>query len=367
MPRTFEIHEFPLWDKLKGKHVPLSFDLDLTARCNYNCRHCYINLPANDPEAKGRELTFAEIKHIAQEAVQMGAVWCLITGGEPLLRKDFSDIYLLIKRLGFLVSVFTNASLVTSEHAALFKKYPPRDIEVTVYGATKETYERITRRPNSFAAFQRGLNLLLESGVRVRLKAMALRSNIHEFDEISIFCLKHTKDFYRSDAFLCLRYDRDRIRNAEIQAERLSPEEIIAVAHDIKRFTSVRPADDRIILEEHRDTRSPHYLFHCGAGEDSFSISFDGQLRLCSSLCHPDCVYDLRHGSLMDAWHDFIPHVRDMRSDNPEYLEKCGRCELAMINLCRWCPAKAYLETGELDSPVDYFCQIAHAQAALSK
>ena len=68
--------------------------------------------------------------------------------------------------MGLLVSVFTNATLVTAEHAALFKKYPPRDIEVTVYGASQETYERVTRRAGSFSAFQRGLDRLLEAGVR---------------------------------------------------------------------------------------------------------------------------------------------------------------------------------------------------------
>lgn len=362
MPRTFEIYEFPLWEKLRGKHVPLSFDLEITPRCNYNCRHCYINLPANDAETQGRELTLAEIKRIAQEALETGAVWCLITGGEPLLRKDFPDIYLLLKRLGFLVSVFTNASLITSEHAALFKKYPPRDIEVTVYGASKETHERVTRCPNSFAAFQRGLNLLVDSGVKVRLKAMVLRSNIHEFEEISVFCLERTKDFYRSDVFLSLRNDRDPVRNADIQAERLSTEEIFAVADDAKRFNSLKPADERKISQEHRGARQD-YLFQCGAGQDSFSVSFDGYLRLCSTLCHPDCQYNLRQGGLIDAWQNFIPHVRSLRSKSQEYLKKCGRCELAMTNICRWCPAKAYLETGEMDRPIDYFCRIAQAQA----
>ena len=363
MSRTFEIHEFPLWEKLKGRHVPLSFDFEITPRCNFNCRHCYINLPVNDIETKNKELTFEEISRIGREAAEMGAVWCLVTGGEPLLRKDFPDIYLMLKRLGFLVSVYTNASLVTAEHAELFKKYPPRDIEVTVYGASKETYERVTRCPGSFAAFQRGLNLLIESGVKVRLKAMVLRSNIREFDQISNFCLKYTKDFYRSDVFLSLRNDRDPIRNADIKSERLGPEEIFEVARDAERFKPSKSADI--------DKNPKGYfgggqdqLFQCGAGQDSFSVSFDGYLRLCSTICHPEYQYDLRQGSLIEAWDKFIPQVRSLRSDNPEYLKNCGSCELAKANICRWCPAKSYLETGKMDKPVDYFCLVARAQVA---
>jgi len=61
--------------------VPLSFDLEVTARCNNNCRHCYINLPAGDVEAKQKELSLAEISDIADQAVALGALSCLITGG----------------------------------------------------------------------------------------------------------------------------------------------------------------------------------------------------------------------------------------------------------------------------------------------
>ena len=359
---SLEIQQFPLWDKLKAKRVPLSFDLEVTARCNNDCRHCYINLPANDTEAKDRELTLEEIGRIAREAVQMGAVWCLITGGEPLLRSDFAELYLSLKRLGLLVSVFTNACLMTPEHAALFKRYPPRDIEVTLYGASRETYERVTRRPGSFAAFQRGLNLLLDSGIRVRLKAMVLRANLHELNKISLFCREHTKDYYRFDPLLHLRFDGDPVRNAAIRAERLSPEEITAVErNDEERFTALKKGCDRLIMPEHSQTRCNH-LFHCGAGVGSFHVSFDSRFRLCSSLWHPDCVYDLRQGSLMDAWQNFVPKVRDRRSNRKEFMEKCRVCPL--INLCMWCPAHAHLETGELDIPVDYFCDVAHTRAA---
>jgi MoaA/NifB/PqqE/SkfB family radical SAM enzyme len=120
-----EIQQFPLWEKIKNKRIPLSFDLEITARCNLNCRHCYINLPAGDKDARAQELGAAEIMDIARQAVDMGALWCLITGGEPLLRHDFAEIYTGLKRMGLLVSVFTNATLISHEHIRLFQTYPP--------------------------------------------------------------------------------------------------------------------------------------------------------------------------------------------------------------------------------------------------
>ena len=351
-----------LWERMREKRALFSFDLEVTARCNNDCRHCYINLPAGDRVARDSELSLVEIEDIAAQGVALGAVWCLITGGEPLLRDDFFDLYLALKRKGLLVSLFTNACLVTEEHVQLFRRYPPRDIEVTVYGVSSETYERVARRPGSYAAFRRGLDLLLGSGVKVRLKAMALRSNVPELPAIARFCREHTKDYFRFDPLLHLRYDGDPRRNEEIRAERLSPEEIVAAEQaDEERAGALARGCDSLIIPELAHLHCDH-LFHCGAGNGSFSVSYDGLFRLCSSLWHPDCLYDLRRGSLAEAWHSFVPQVRDLRSADREFLEKCRPCPL--VNLCLWCPAHAYLESGRMDAWCEYFCQVAHARAA---
>lgn len=364
MSQTFVSSEslpnLPLWDKMKDRRVPLSFDLEVTARCNNDCRHCYINLPAGDREARQKELTPEEILRIARDAASLGALWCLLTGGEPLLREDFFEIYLGLKRLGLLISVFTNACLVTPRHVELFRKYPPRDLEVTVYGATRETYEAVTRKAGSFAAFQRGLNLLLAGGLKVRLKAMALRANVHELPEIARFCRARTRDYFRFDPLLHLRFDGNPLRNEEIRAQRLSPEEIATIEQaDPERFAALQKKCAQLIAGE-RCTEGCDHLFHCGAGQGSFSVSYRGLFRLCSSLWHPDCIYDLRRGNLREAWDRLAPQVREIRSQDREFLQKCRRCPL--INLCLWCPAHAHLETGRLDAWVGYFCRVAQAR-----
>jgi radical SAM protein with 4Fe4S-binding SPASM domain len=362
---SIPLHEFPPWKKSRSKRILSSFNLEVTARCNNNCRHCYINLPAGDKAAKKKELSLGEIKKIGDEAVKLGALWCLITGGEPLLREDFFELYLCLKRKGFLISVFTNATLITGKHIRLFKKYPPRDIEVSVYGITQDTYEAVTRTPGSFTTFIRGLNLLFENGIKVRLKAMALRTNIHELSEIACFCREKTKDYFRFDPFIHLRFDGDPTRNEEIRQERLSPADIVSIEQsDQKRIESLKEGCDNLVNPEFSHITCNH-LFHCGAGNNSFTVSYDGLFRLCSSLWHPDCLYDLKSGNLVDTWHNFVPRVRDMRSIRREFLEKCRVCPL--INLCMWCPAHTYLETGEMDAPVEYFCKVAHKRAEMLK
>ena len=106
-------------------------DIELTERCNNDCIHCCINLPASDREARARELPTAEIKRILDEAAGLGCLSVRYTGGEPLVRSDFEELYLYARRLGMKVVLYTNARLVTPRLADLFAKVPPSPIEVT--------------------------------------------------------------------------------------------------------------------------------------------------------------------------------------------------------------------------------------------
>jgi radical SAM protein with 4Fe4S-binding SPASM domain len=350
-----------MWDIAREKNIPIAFDFELTARCNHNCLHCYINLPANDPVAQRTEMSSSQIADIADQAVAMGSLWVLLTGGEPLLRRDFSDIYMMLRKKGLLVSLYTNACLVNKEHLSLFRESPPRQVEITVYGVTAEVYERVTRRPGSFQAFKRGLQLLLDNGIRVRLKAMAMRANVSELSAIAAFCREHTQDFYRFDPMLHLRFDGDPIRNAEIVSQRLSPEEIVAIERaDRERFDVMKNHCDQFIFPEHEHPGCQH-LFRCGAGRNGFTVSPEGNFHLCSSLRHRDCVVDLKTTPLAEAWRKFVPQVLATASDSPDFSAKCRACPI--INLCLWCPAHAHLESGRLDGWSDYFCRVAHARA----
>jgi radical SAM protein with 4Fe4S-binding SPASM domain len=357
--------EFGLWEKMVDGRAVFSFDLEATARCNLDCRHCYINRPAGDRAARKRELSVDEIGRLGAEAAALGAVWCLVTGGEPLLRPDFFDLYLALLGSGLRISLFTNATLVTDEHVRFFKKFPPRDIEVTVYGVTPDTYERVTRVPGSFDAFMRGLDRLLASGITVRLKAMALRSNKHELTAIGDFCRARTKDYYRFDPQLHLRFDRDEARNAMIRAERLTPREVVRLERsDPERFGALEAICDEILPPPPPTGAAKpecRHIFRCGVGQRSFVIGPEGMLRPCLSLTHPDFLYDLRTGSLAEAWTEFLPRALKRESGRREFRDKCGACPI--VNLCLWCPAHAYLETGELDLPVEEFCRVAEARA----
>ncbi|MCP3898717.1 MAG: radical SAM protein, partial [Desulfobacteraceae bacterium] len=263
------------------------------------------------------------------------------------------------RKKGLLVSVFTNACLINETHIKLFKKYKPRELEVTVYGVTEKTYEKVSGIKGSYRQFRDGLNLLLTNNIPVSLKAMAIRSNAHEIEEIADFCSKHSKKKFKFDPFLHKRYDRDENRNKKILSERLNKNEIVKIEHNnFERKNALIESCEHLIFEQ--DIDSSGRVFTCGVLKNGFEISYDGKLRLCSSLLHPDYIRDLRKMSLMDAYKEIAENIINARSNNKEYLNKCNKCNI--INLCYFCPANSYLETGKLDTPVDSFCENAHAR-----
>ena len=185
-----------------------------------------------------------------------------------------------------------------------------------------------------------------------------MKTNLSEFNEIIAFCEGHTKDYSRFDPFLHLRTDKDKGRNKEIQEERLTADEICMIEEkDGTRAGALMDMCRKSARTKERHGNSN--LFRCGAGRYDCAISWDGKMKTCQSLNHPDFIYDMRKGSLDDGW-NFISALSERKSKRKLFAEKCGSCRLA--NFCMWCPARGYLECGKVDMPVDLFCQIAHAR-----
>jgi radical SAM protein with 4Fe4S-binding SPASM domain len=336
-------------------------DLELTERCNNDCIHCCINLPEHDVSARQRELSYNEIQEVLKEAGGLGALSVRFTGGEPLLREDFIDLYLFARRLGLKVLLFTNARLISQELVQLLTRIPPLEkIEVSVYGMRRESYEAVSRVPGSFAQFQRGITLLLEAGIPFVVKGALLPPNRREIEEFEAW----SATLPAMDAppmlsmFFDLRGRRDsKSKNRRIQRLRLSPEAGVAVLrqHGQSYLDGMREFCTKFMGP------SGDLLLSCGAG-DGACVDAYGNVQACLMLRHPDMVYNLHKGSLKDALTKFFPRLRDeTRAANPDYLARCARCFLK--GLCQQCPAKSWAEHGTLDTPVEYFCQVAHAQA----
>ena len=336
-----------------------SLDIELTERCNNNCIHCYINLPLDDPAMK-KELTTEKIKDILTEATSLGCLTVKFTGGEPLLREDFEEIYIFARRLGLKVLLFTNATLITTHLADLFSHIPPLEkLEISVYGMSKKSYESVTRVPGSFQAAMRGIKLLQEKDIPFIVKAAFLPPNKSELDTFESWAsaIPWMNQIPNYSVFFDLRARRDsEEKNQLIKKLRVPPEEAVTVlSRDRNRY-----------LKEMKQfctkfTKVPgDRLFSCGLGHGGCVDAY-GNFQPCMFLRHPDAVYNLRNGSLREALIEFFPKLKEIKAQNSDYLSRCSRCFLH--GLCEQCPGKSWMEYGTLDTPVDYLCQVTHFRA----
>lgn len=333
--------------------------IELTERCDNDCIHCCINLPAGDLAARAREMTTQQVLEIMDQAAGLGCLEVRLTGGEPLLRPDFENIYLHARRLGMKVLIYTNARRITIRLADLWKRIPPLvPIEVTVYGMRRESYEAVTRSPGSYGQFRRGVDLLLDRQIPFVVRGALLPPNRHEMEVFEKWA--RTLPDMDSDPgysmFFELRGRRDdEAKNELIRSLRIAPEEGVAMlSRNEARYRKESEEFASRFMGPHGDR-----LFACGAG-CSVCVDAYGRAQPCLGLRAPELTADVLASSVAVALEGF-GGLKEMRATDPDYLRRCAVCSLK--GFCEQCPAKSWAEYGTLDTPVEYLCEVAHAQA----
>jgi radical SAM protein with 4Fe4S-binding SPASM domain len=337
-----------LHERVADKRIPVTGSIEVTARCNLRCVHCYINLPIGDYKAQKRELTYKETCNILDQITDEGCLWLLLTGGEPFIRPDFLDIYTYAKKKGLLITLFTNGTTITPRIADYLADWRPFNVEITLYGRTKETYEKVTGILGSYQRCMQGIELLLERKLPLGLKTVIVTLNKHEVWDMKEYAERLGIDF-RFDPVINMRLDGNRnpliyrIRPEEVLELDLKDEKRIKNLHDFsEKFWGLPPSSE--------------YLFQCGAGVGTFHVDSYGRLSPC--MMTRNLSYDLRQGTFRDGWLDFMPYVLAQKwtRETP-----CKRCEL--FALCGQCPGWAQMETGDAEIQVEYLCEVAHMRA----
>lgn len=345
--------DFGIWgaelqSRLVGRRYPLSGMLELTDRCNLRCVHCYINQPVSSQAARSAEMTTAQVKYVLEQVAGAGCLFLILTGGEILARPDFAEIYQHARRQGLVIGLFTNATMITPAIADLLVKERPQFIDITLYGATKETYERVTGVPSSYERCLRGIDLLLERNLPVFLKTSLISINRPELDAIKDFAAKRGIK-YRFDPQLWPRLDG----SAQPFDFQLAVEEILEIdENDPERQQEwIRVADQF----GGSATRSD-LVYSCGAALQIFHIDSAGRISGCIMSRH--ISYSLFDMSFNEAW----AKLGEIRSLKRQQNNQCRTCTLGGI--CQQCPAWSQVVHGDNETIVDFLCDLAHARAA---
>ena len=324
--------------------VPLCGSIDLCTRCNFNCVHCYLPQERRKGPWKERECSTEEILGWVDAMADGGCLYLLITGGEPLLRQDFADVYTHARKRGMIVTVFTNGSLVTDDHVRLFKTYPPAAVEISVYAASSGIYHEITGVQDALPMVVEGIHRLKDNGIRIKLKTVLMDLNRHELQAVENIARELGADF-RFDAAILPRLDGD----MSPLGHRISPEEAV----ELEFRDSVKAEEWRRLWEKSDKATLGSGVYGCGAGQTSFHITTDGFLQPC--LMSDILRYDLRKGDFHEGWTRGIAGISQF-SAGPENI--CRDCEL--INLCGYCPPFFKLENGSEQIRSEYICRMGH-------
>lgn len=337
--------------------LPLDGKIDLTYRCNNNCRHCWLWKSPNANE-RINELSFEEIQRIVTEARQMGTQAWSISGGEPMLRPDFYEIFDFITRKTVHYTLNTNGTLITPEIAQLLKRKGRK--MVAIYGATPEVHDHITRNEGSFAAAMRGFTYLKEAGVPFTVQIIPMRDNYHQYQAMLELAESLSKDFRVGATWLYLSAYHSVARNNEIIRQRLDPTEVVNMEEPVPVNQLLGIHSEYIDIDQMsclKDDKDDRLFASCIASRRDFHIDPYGFMSFCPFIKDPDLRFDLRKGSFKEAWDEFIPSLMDVVHADQEYWENCGTCDLRKD--CHWCPVYAYLEHGRYSAKVEYLCSIA--------
>ncbi|HUS80607.1 MAG TPA: radical SAM protein [Armatimonadota bacterium] len=328
--------------------IPLAATAEVTYRCNFGCPHCFCRLPEGGPTPMP-ELTLQQWDRILGEAADEGVLFLTITGGEPLVREDFPDLWRMAKRRGFIVELFTNASLIDAATADLLAEYTAKQVSVTVYAATEETYRLMTGRPGTYAQVLGALELMVERGIHAELKGLLTRLNAHEFEAIRAQALRHDDVMrWQGDLVRCYTHG-----GGDPGAVALSPEEFVA----LELADPVRSGEWRERLANWTPAPgSKHSPFRCALGKGRFHLDPYGRMHPCMLL--ESVSVDCRTMSVHRAWREELPKALAAMPWEPS---ACNVCEVA--ELCHGCPAKFLLAGLPAGGPDHALCELARVRA----
>lgn len=356
-----------IFNKASSKKIPLSGTFELTPLCNFSCRMCYVRKTAADVKTSPRPMmTLEQWMQIAEEAFDAGMLHLLLTGGEPTIWQDFWKLYDYLIRMGFLVSINTNGSMLDDEAIELLTELPPRRVNITLYGACDETYERLCGVKGAFSRVDWAITMLKNAGVQVKLNCSLTPYNVCDLESMVAYAQEKKLILdIASYMFPPIRRDssmigiNDRFTPKESAFYRLKAFQLQNEDKRYKEFLqsilkgSVLPPglDENCIDPLDGQVR-------CRAGKASFWITWDGWMSPCGMMNSPRI--DTVGQTFAETWEALTKVTDAIRLSGV-----CGKCP--NLELCHSCAAMAQTETGSVFGIPTYLCESVQAMKELAK
>lgn len=329
---------------------------ELTTRCNLRCKMCYVSQAANDKKFKNSELAAEQWLKIAEEARDAGLLFLKLSGGEVFLREDFKYIYEKLNKMGFLIIIYTNGTMITSEIARWLADIPPYYVSISLYGASTETYKKVTGFADGYNRMRKAVDALLANGIRVELKTTVVEENKNEYDLLLNFARQRNIDLKVVNYVFPRREEGDK---NPVEC-RLSPEDLVDYEIHINKckdelgtVKKVKRRSEDMLPAKY----DPNDAFQCLAGKCAAYITWDGRLLPCALIDTIE-AFPLKQG-FASAWEEIKQKCRQVSS-----CKECLNCQDK--SYCEHCPGRLLRETGSFERAAPYLCELAQKRKAVA-
>ena len=347
-----------LYRRATAAGLPLSGTFELTPVCNMDCKMCYVRLTPCQQQAMGPLADADQWLALGRQAMEAGMLYLLLTGGEPFLHPQFREILEGLHRMGLLISINSNGTLIDADTVAWLKACPPVRINISLYGASNDTYARLCGNPNGFTQVTEAIRLLKEAGITVKLNVSLTPYNAADLPAMAEFARENGL-IMQVATYMFPPMRRD--GTAVGENDRFSPEEAayyMAYADYLtlgkERFLAQQgmpvPSDPEDSCAEVGDG------IRCRAGKCSFWVTWQGHITPCGMFPveGSPCVFDTPFST---AWEQVKAYAAGVRLPAP-----CADCEAK--DMCHACAAMVITESGCFDKVPTYRCEMMHAYGA---
>ena len=352
--------EQSICNKADLARIPIAGNIELLPLCNMDCKMCFAKMTREQMNAHAPMHTYKEWLEIAKEMNKAGMLFLLLTGGEPFLYPNFKELYLGLKKMGIIVSINTNGTLINKEIVEYLASDPPRRLNITLYGANDETYGKLCNNPKGFTQVINNIKMLQEKNIDIKLNCSLTPLNIHEQEKM----YKIAENLGLPIEMGYYMFPPTRKNNINNVSYRLSPSQA-AVA----RFTYEKlKRDDKQMLEyvnyalntyeSFKQTEPYTTGYTCRSGNSVFWVNYDGTMSACSFT--NDYQINIFENEFVYSWNKLIEHV-----SNSKLSKKCHYCKERI--LCGRCAAAAYAETGDINGVPEYYCKLTNHYIELLK
>lgn len=318
----------------KGRAFPLRVMFELTYRCNFRCRHCYVPFSYR----KKPELKTGKVFSILDQLAEIGCFYLGFTGGEPFMRRDIMDILRYAKRKGFELIIYTNGSLIDREKAEELTQLKPNKVDITIPALAQNAFEKITQNRGSHKRVFRTIELLRQRHIPLGFKTCVLKENEDEIGDIQKFA-QSLNAFHRLDDMLSRRLDGSGEPYRYRGRKEVSEFESFRVREFRNREEKIEDYDLIGIKKEEANQKN---LFECGVGVSQAAITPQGEFKPCLMIDEPRYKIVVSRksqvASLKEGWKSLREFIASVK---PDENYKCQNCRLKIF--CKWCPAKSWL------------------------